>query len=48
MIGRKGSDERYLSLGIAMVDCADEAVGTKGIAKLWCELSASLGSVRFG
>jgi hypothetical protein len=37
-----------LSLGIAMVDCIDEAVGMKGIAKLWCELSASLGSVRFG
>ena len=48
MIGRKGNDERYLSLCIAVVDCVDEAVDTKGIAKLWCELGASLGSVRFG
>ena len=26
-----------------MVDCVDEAVGTKGIAKLWCEPSAFSG-----
>jgi len=45
---KEGYDDRYLSLGIAVVDCVDEAVGAKGIAKLWCELSATLGSVRFG
>jgi len=31
-----------------MVDCVDEAVGAKGIAKLWCELDATLRSVGFG
>ena len=31
-----------------MVDCVDEAVGAKGITKLWCELSTPFGSVRFG
>ena len=48
MIGRKGVDERYLSFCIAMVDCVDETIGAKGIAKLRCELGTSLGSVRFG
>ena len=48
MIGRKWDDERYLSFGIAMVDCVDKAIGAKGIAKLRCELGASLGSVCFG
>ena len=31
-----------------MVDCVDETIGAKGIAKLRCELGTSLGSVRFG
>ena len=31
-----------------MVDCVDEAVGTKGIAKLWCKLGAPLRRVCFG
>ena len=47
MIAR-GNNHRYLSLGVAMVDCVDEAVGTKGIAKLWCELGTALGCVSFG
>ena len=34
MNGKKGSEEGYLNLGIAMVDCIDEAVGAEGIAKL--------------
>ena len=31
-----------------MVDCVDETIGAKGIAKLRCELGASLESVCFG
>ena len=47
MIGRKGSDGRYLSLVITMVDCV-QSVDAKGIAKLWCEFGTSLWTVRFG
>ena len=48
MIGGSGRDKRYLSLGIPMVNCVYEAIGAKGIAKLWCELRASFRSVCFG
>ena len=41
-------DKEYLRLGIPVVDCVDEAVGAKAIAKLQCELSPTLWGVGFG
>ena len=44
---KKRKDGGYLGLRITMVDRVDEAVGAQGVAKLWCELSASFDSVSF-